>query len=44
MAARWLSRRIIGIDIAEPYIGYAQAQPRGAQVSFETGDVSGCVR
>ncbi len=40
MAARWPSRRVVGLDIAEPYIAYARSQPEGSQLAFEVGDAS----
>jgi len=36
MVARWPSRRVVGVDIAEPYIEYARAHVKGP--AFETGD------
>jgi ubiquinone/menaquinone biosynthesis C-methylase UbiE len=38
MAARWPSRNILGIDVAEPYIAYARAQFKGKCPQFEIGD------
>jgi SAM-dependent methyltransferase len=38
MAARWPSRRINGIDVAEPYIRYARSRSTAAFLSFEVGD------
>ena len=40
MAERWPVREIIGVDIAEPYIAYAQSQAARPSPAFETGDVS----
>jgi len=40
MAERWPTRQIIGVDIAEPYIAYAQSQAASPSPAFETGDVS----
>jgi SAM-dependent methyltransferase len=40
MAARWPQRQISGVDIAEPYIAYAQSQAAGPSPAFETGDVT----
>ncbi|HEY6254367.1 MAG TPA: methyltransferase domain-containing protein [Xanthobacteraceae bacterium] len=38
MAARWPARRIVGIDIAKPYIAYAQS--RASSPVFEIGDAA----
>jgi SAM-dependent methyltransferase len=40
MAARWPSRRIVGVDAAESYIGYARAQAIGASPVFQIGDAA----
>jgi SAM-dependent methyltransferase len=40
MAARWPSRQIVGVDVAESYIGYARAQAIGASPVFEIGDAT----
>jgi len=40
MAARWPERPIVAIDIAEPYVAYAQSKPAGASINFEVGDAS----
>lgn len=40
MAARWPSRQIVGVDVAEPYIGYARSQANGASPAFEIGDAA----
>lgn len=39
MAARWPSRRILGIDVAEPYIAYARSQAKSPPPEFAIGDV-----
>ena len=38
MASRWPERRILGIDIAKPYIAHAQSQAVGASPGFQLGD------
>ncbi|HMF25959.1 MAG TPA: methyltransferase domain-containing protein [Pseudolabrys sp.] len=38
MAARWPSRNIVGIDVAEPYIAFARAQSKDQCPQFESGD------
>jgi SAM-dependent methyltransferase len=38
MAARWPGRKILGIDIAAPYIAHAQSQTEGASPVFQLGD------
>ncbi|MFY9837098.1 MAG: class I SAM-dependent methyltransferase [Xanthobacteraceae bacterium] len=40
MAARWRSRSIVGIDIAEPYIDYARARFKNKSPQFEIGDAA----
>jgi SAM-dependent methyltransferase len=40
MAARWPSRQIIGIDVAEPYLAYARAQTKNPPPQFEIGDAA----
>jgi len=40
MAQRWPARRILGVDIAEPYIAYAQSLAAGSSPAFEIGDAS----
>jgi SAM-dependent methyltransferase len=40
MAARWPSRRIVGVDVAESYIECARAQSIGASPVFEIGDAT----
>jgi SAM-dependent methyltransferase len=40
LARRFAGRRIVGVDIAEPYIGYAQSQASVDGVSFELGDAT----
>ena len=38
MTARWPSRRIIGIDVAEPYIRYARSRSTAPFLSFQVGE------
>ncbi len=40
MAARWPGRRVVGIDIAEPYVAYARGETRTAPPVFEHGDLT----
>ena len=40
MARRWSARRVTGVDLAPPYILYAQSRRTGDQPSFEVGDAS----
>jgi ubiquinone/menaquinone biosynthesis C-methylase UbiE len=40
MADRWPSWRILAIDIAEPYVAYAQSQARIAPPIFEAGEAA----
>jgi SAM-dependent methyltransferase len=40
MATRWPSRRVIGVDVAEPYIAYARAQAKGPQPEYAIGDAA----
>ena len=40
LAARVPGRRIVGVDIAEPYVGYAKSQTSSDGVSFELGDAT----
>jgi SAM-dependent methyltransferase len=40
MAARWPSRHVVGIDIAESYIAYARAQAKAPQPKFAIGDAA----
>lgn len=40
MAARWPSRDISGIDVAEPYIAHARAQAKAARPEFSIGDAT----
>jgi SAM-dependent methyltransferase len=40
MAARWPIRKILGIDIAEPYIAYARSQTASSPPVFEMGDAA----
>jgi SAM-dependent methyltransferase len=39
MATRWPGRRVIGIDIAEPYIDFAQQTAAAAGPRFDRGDL-----
>jgi SAM-dependent methyltransferase len=38
MAQRWPERGVIGIDLAEPFIAYAQSRRGGDRPMFEVGD------
>src|SRR5271156_3858423 len=38
MAGRWRGRRIVGIDIAEPYVAFARAKAAGGTPVFERAD------
>jgi SAM-dependent methyltransferase len=38
MAERWPARRVIGVDLAAPFISYAQSRRPGGQPTFEIGD------
>ena len=40
MAARWPSRKVVGVDVAEPYIAFARANSRHPELEFEIGDVA----
>jgi ubiquinone/menaquinone biosynthesis C-methylase UbiE len=40
MATRWPSRRIVGIDVAEPYIRYARSRSTASLLSFEVGEAA----
>lgn len=40
MAARWPSRHILGIDVAEPYIAYARERTTGPLPEFAIGDAA----
>lgn len=40
LARRFPSRRTVGVDIAEPYVGYARARAGIDGVSFELGDAT----
>lgn len=40
MAARWPLRRILGVDVAEPYIAYACAQAKAGRPEFAVGDAA----
>jgi len=38
MARRWPARHVLGVDLAAPFISYAQSRRTGNQPTFETGD------
>lgn len=40
MAARWPASRVVGLDVAEPYLGYGRTQPTRFPVDFVLGDAS----
>jgi len=40
LAGRFPGRRIVGIDLAEPYVTYARAQPSIDGTSYELGDAT----
>ena len=40
LARRFPGRRIVGVDVAEPYIGYARSRANIDSVSFELGDAT----
>jgi SAM-dependent methyltransferase len=40
MAVRWPSRKVVGVDVAEPYIAFARAESKGAQPEFEIGNAA----
>jgi len=40
MAERWPSQRVIGIDMAEPYIDYARSQTSAPSPIFQIGDAA----
>src|SRR6516225_1179600 len=40
MAVRWPSRRIVGIDVAEPYIRYARSRSTAPLLSFDVGEAA----
>src|SRR5262245_11297445 len=40
MSARWPSRRVIGIDIAAPYIDYARSRAAASSAVFQMGDAA----
>ena len=40
MTARWPSRHVIGVDIAEPYVAYARERTKAAQPEFQIGDAA----
>src|SRR5258708_1851475 len=39
MARRWPGRRVVGLDVAEPYIAFARAETTGSFPVFDIGDV-----
>jgi ubiquinone/menaquinone biosynthesis C-methylase UbiE len=39
MARKWPGRRIVGADIAEPYVTFARSQAASDQIAFEVADV-----
>jgi ubiquinone/menaquinone biosynthesis C-methylase UbiE len=41
LAERGASGRVAGIDIAPPYIAFAQSRPAAAAIDFAVGDASG---
>jgi SAM-dependent methyltransferase len=40
MATRWPARGVTGVDVAKPYVAYAQAQPRLDNLAFEIADAA----
>jgi SAM-dependent methyltransferase len=40
LARRFPGRRIVGVDIAEPYVAYAKSQPSIDRASYELGDAT----
>jgi SAM-dependent methyltransferase len=38
MAARWLGRNVVGVDIAAPYVAFARSQHRLDNLTFEQAD------
>lgn len=38
LAARYPDREVVGVDIAEPYVGFARAQHHRDNLTFELGD------
>src|SRR5215469_14383323 len=40
MAARWPQRRVVGVDIAPPYVAFARSRSPGDNPTFEVGDVT----
>lgn len=38
MADRWPGRRVVGIDLAAPFVSYARSRKSGEQPMFEIGD------
>ncbi len=41
MAARWPSRKVLGVDLSESYVAYARGQAIGSRPEFEIGDAAG---
>ena len=42
MADRWPARRIVAIDVAEPYVAFARAKVAGGTPAFECADADAC--
>ena len=40
MADRWPARRVVGVDIAAPYIAFARAQAAATNLAFEIADAA----
>jgi SAM-dependent methyltransferase len=40
MAARWPQRRVLGVDIAAPYVEFARAQAAAGNLAFEVADAA----
>ena len=40
MAARWPKRRVVGLDIAPPYVAFARSQAGSENLIFEVGDAT----
>lgn len=40
MGSRWPAVRVVGVDVAKPYIDYASAQKSGPSPAFQVGDVT----
>ena len=38
MAERWPGRRVVGVDLAEPFLAYARSRRSSEQPIFEVGD------